>query len=165
MPLQEMQAAFVTNENARGRTRRELRLQIEGQTPAGAVGVLIHNISQTGILIETAAKLDANEAIDLDLPEVGRREATVVWSRQNFHGCVFLEAISTAGVSAALLRSPPETIAASELLELNEPENAPIADAAPQPPELSLQAKAWIIAGLAVVAWVFVGLALFAMAR
>lgn len=86
--------------------RRTLRLVSHGETEGGsAAPVTIHNISATGLLLETAAPLIEGELIDIDLPDVGMTRAQVVWSSGNLHGCAFSAPISSATLSAAQLRS------------------------------------------------------------
>jgi hypothetical protein len=90
----------------RSAERRKLRL---GSTlEATGEEVAIHDISTTGMLIETAAKLAPFDALEIDLPYTGVTRALIVWSSGPYYGCVFSEPISRAAVSAALLRSAPE---------------------------------------------------------
>jgi hypothetical protein len=87
--------------------RRKLRLEAFGYTAADeSAKVLIHDLSQTGILIETEAQLSAGEAIQVELPHGEAREAKVVWSSDGLFGCQFERPISKAAVSAALLKAP-----------------------------------------------------------
>src|SRR4029450_4627975 len=96
--------------------------------------VRIHDVSETGLLIETAAELAVFDDLEIELPEVGFTPALVVWTSGRFYGCQFKERISQAAISAALLRSPPtpsndqQIQYASEDLEL---EKIPVDDRAP----------------------------------
>jgi hypothetical protein len=93
--------------NRRTAARRTLRLQALGTTSSqSAVEVTIHDLSQTGLLIETSAGLAAGERIDVELAEAGPAEATVVWSSGRFFGCKFKRPIPAAALSSAILRSP-----------------------------------------------------------
>jgi hypothetical protein len=58
------------------------------------------------MLLESAAPLQIGERIDLVIPEAGPAEATIVWTSGHYFGCRFEQPLSTAAVSAALLRSP-----------------------------------------------------------
>jgi transcriptional regulator with XRE-family HTH domain len=70
--------------------RRQLRLESEGSTASGETArVLIHNISTTGLLLESAVLLTEDERIELALPEVGNAAAHVVWMSESFYGCRF----------------------------------------------------------------------------
>ena len=90
--------------NRRVSARRRLRL---GSTsPRSGQDVLIHNISATGMLVQTAADLDVLEELEVELPEIGRTKAQVVWRSDDYFGCQFASPIPRAGISAALLRSP-----------------------------------------------------------
>ena len=95
--------------NQRGAVRRTLKLQLDSAgEPAGA-RVVIHNISEGGMLIETAARLRVGETFDLELPHAGLTQARIVRSDGRYFGCRFVSEISKGSVSAALLRSPGET--------------------------------------------------------
>ena len=86
--------------------RRVLKLRVPGSTTSGSgVGVLIHDISVSGLLIQTEAGIDVGTMLDIQLPEVGPQSATVVWNRDQFFGCEFQSPLSKAGLSAALLKS------------------------------------------------------------
>ena len=92
----------VKNRNRRGASRRTLHLDIS----LGATGetVTIHDLSTTGVLVETAAGLARFEELAMELPEVGTTRATVVWSSGRFFGCQFHDVLPKSAVSAALLR-------------------------------------------------------------
>jgi hypothetical protein len=86
--------------------RRVLKLRVPGSTASGSgVPVLIHDMSVSGLLIQTEAGIDVGTMLDIQLPEVGRQSATVVWNRDQFFGCEFQSPLSKAGLSAALLKS------------------------------------------------------------
>ncbi len=70
--------------------RRQLRLESEGSTASGQTArVLIHNVSTSGLLIESPVALAEDERIELALPEVGITSAHVVWMSERFYGCRF----------------------------------------------------------------------------
>ncbi|MGN6356479.1 MAG: helix-turn-helix domain-containing protein [Novosphingobium sp.] len=95
--------------------RRMLRLEARGLTASGdAARVLIHNISASGLLLESEAALEANERIDVDLPQAGKIAARVIWASGSYYGCQFETAISTAVLSATQLRSEASGSAAAE---------------------------------------------------
>jgi len=91
--------------NRRGWTRRSLSL-VSSLQGTGA-DVTIHDVSPTGLLIETPAQLAVFDDLEIELPEAGFTSALVVWNSGRFYGCQFKARISQAAVSAALLRSPP----------------------------------------------------------
>jgi transcriptional regulator with XRE-family HTH domain len=87
-------------------TRRRLMLETAGETASGEfAAVTVHNVSASGMLLETDVGLTEGEAIDIDLPEAGPSTARVVWSDGAFHGCRFDAPISPAALSAIELRS------------------------------------------------------------
>ena len=94
--------------NRRSAARRTLRLQALGATASQPdAQVVIHDLSLTGLLIETSAGLAAGERIDVEIPEAGPTEAKVVWNSGRFFGCKFRRPIPPAALSSAILRSPP----------------------------------------------------------
>ena len=138
---------------ARGRVRHRLRLPVQA---GGAGCALVHNLSETGLLIETSDGLELGEVIDVELPETGLRAAKVVWRSEDLFGCQFEQPVPKAAVSAALLRSPP--LAAS-------PVPLPLPQQPPQPwldqsdaddvavQRLPLRPRAFVIAGLSLASW------------
>jgi len=85
--------------------RRTLRLETHGATPSGATAnVQVHNVSATGLLLESQVPLVAGEKIEIDLPHAGATWAKVVWASDNLFGCQFHTPISPATLSATQLR-------------------------------------------------------------
>jgi hypothetical protein len=90
----------------RNSDRRTLRLRVPGSTTsASGVDVLVHDISRSGLLMETKVNLALGTIIDIDFPEIGLQTATVMWERDRYFGCEFQTPLSKAGLSAALLKS------------------------------------------------------------
>lgn len=90
----------------RAATRRTLSLHVPAISSGEATEALIHNLSQYGMRLETAATLRVNEIIRVELPEAGSVDARVIWAAESSAGCRFLAPVPNAAVSAALLRSP-----------------------------------------------------------
>jgi transcriptional regulator with XRE-family HTH domain len=85
--------------------RRRLLLEARGAFQSGfESSVVVHNLSETGLLMESRADLEIDDMIDLELPEAGKVRAHVVWASGNLYGCSFEEAISPFALSAAQLR-------------------------------------------------------------
>jgi PilZ domain-containing protein len=92
----------------RSSARRSLRLETESSTPSTPqTQVVVHDLSQAGLLIEASVDLSVGDRLEVHLPEAGTAEAEVVWSSGRFFGCRFAEPISAASVSAALLKARP----------------------------------------------------------
>lgn len=91
----------------RSADRLLLQLNTRGVTADGhAATVLIHNLSATGLLVETQLDLPLGRKLSVELPEVGEVSASVVWRGDRLAGCRFDEPISQAVLSAAQLRNP-----------------------------------------------------------
>ena len=137
--------------------RRVLRLEVESAVADGAVRAVVRNLSETGLLIETAAPLKVGDGLTVDLPEAGAVVAKVIWARQPFYGCEFAKAVARGAVSAALLRSP-----------LDEPATTLLSppDTTWQLPAVDEQRRSLKPSGEAITALVLLGasLAMFVMA-
>jgi hypothetical protein len=95
---------ITSTTDQRGCARRKLSLL--SSLHATGEEATIHDISATGMLIETASRLATFDALELELPEAGVTPALVIWNSGRYYGCEFKEPISQAAISAALLRSP-----------------------------------------------------------
>ncbi len=90
----------------RGSTRRTVYLQLDGKKAAGSeVKILLHNISATGLLVESKTPLAVGDRLQINLPHSGMSSAAVVWSSGHMYGCQFETPVSSATLSAAQLRS------------------------------------------------------------
>ena len=89
----------------RGAARRSLQLETIGYASGtDDANVTIHNISSTGLLIETALGLAEGDELAIALPEAGTVAASVVWCSEHLFGCAFDAAISPAALAAAQLQ-------------------------------------------------------------
>ncbi len=92
----------------RGAKRRKLRLEAQASSSVQqSHALLLLDLSQSGLLIETDADLRLGETIGVSLSTDQTRDARVVWSSGNLVGCAFSPPLPEAWVSAALLRSEP----------------------------------------------------------
>lgn len=100
--------AYLDDEanDRRGSPRRKLRLAARGTSASvGIVRVIIHDLSESGLLLESPLKLERGECLEVQLPEQGPTVATVVWRSEHFAGCQFASPISPAAVSTAVRES------------------------------------------------------------
>lgn len=90
--------------------RRRLLLEARGALETGQPAhVLVHNVSETGLLLETRHDLEIGDSIDLALPEAGTSRARVVWASGTLYGCAFDVPLAPAMLSAAQLRGAAES--------------------------------------------------------
>jgi len=122
----------------RSHARRRLRLPLEGSIKGG--GALLHNLSESGLLLETSDELAVDEVIQVDLPDAGERPAKVVWHSGQLFGCQFLQPISKGAVSASVLRASPIGMADSVFPP-------------PHVERLSLRSRTLLILALALGCW------------
>lgn len=88
--------------------RHALRLETSGMLPGGIdANVTVHNISISGLLLETGVDLSPGETLTLDLPEAGPVDARIVWRSQQLYGCAFAEPLTHAAIAAAQLQGLP----------------------------------------------------------
>lgn len=93
------------SDDPRRSVRHTLRLEATGATADGErTRVTVHNISASGLLLETAAALEIGEILAIELPEAGERDAVVRWASEAFHGCEFDRPLTPAELGAAQLR-------------------------------------------------------------
>jgi transcriptional regulator with XRE-family HTH domain len=93
------------SDDPRRSVRHTLHLEASA-APAngGPARVTVHNISGSGLLLETSAALEVGESFAIDLPEAGERRAIVSWASAAFYGCQFEQPLSPAELGAAQLR-------------------------------------------------------------
>jgi DNA-binding XRE family transcriptional regulator len=86
--------------------RRKLSLLASGLRHDGTgLEVQIHNISGTGLLLESDVKLAAGDRIEIELPHAGDITAAVIWASGRLFGCQFEGPVSPATLSAVELKS------------------------------------------------------------
>jgi hypothetical protein len=149
----------------RGSPRRRLSLDLSLQATGHQVS--IHDISSTGMLIETAAELVPFDDLEIDLPQAGITHAVVVWSSGAFFGCEFKETLSRASLSAVTLRSFPANapqlqlpLAAEDGEALHERFAEQYADEEKAPLSVRLR----VILGIAMVLWALILWVIFLLA-
>lgn len=91
----------------RGAARTRMRIEAPSSLDRGeGAAVVIHNLSATGMLIETMSELAIGQRIMVALPEAPDLAATIVWRSEALAGCRFDQPLSRATLSAAQLRNP-----------------------------------------------------------
>ncbi len=97
-----------TEPGTRRHPRRHLQLEALGTLRSGEkTNVMVHNVSITGLLLQTNINLVPNETLTVELPETGAVEARVAWSSAPLFGCQFDRPISEAALSAMQLKGGP----------------------------------------------------------
>ena len=149
----------LESENRRYTSRRALRLK--SAVSDSGIEVLIHDLSLTGMLVETPQDLCSGETLFVDLPERGPTAASVVWSSGRFHGCSFEQSIPSATISAALLRSPAAATVegADSGFDINRLRAlaADVATSEPVDERYSLRKRGLVLSGLLVASWGTIG--------
>src|SRR5437868_13702037 len=85
--------------------RRSVRRALRLGVGAGGDQVTIHDLSLTGALLEASVPMLVGASFEVELPEAGTVEASVMWNSGEFYGCQFALPISPAVLSAALLQA------------------------------------------------------------
>lgn len=101
--------------------RRALKLGVTAGE--GSELVTIHDLSLTGALLETSVPMLVGATFEVELPNVGMVEASVVWNSGEYYGCQFTLPITPATLSAALLQAdahPPSAAANDPIAELKQ---------------------------------------------
>lgn len=153
-------ASFADSADQRASDRRLLRLEARAATPAGEGGIEVHNLSRTGMLVECGTRVPAGAIIEVELPGGTRHSAEVVWADEGLFGCRFVQPLTPAQHSAALLRSSPQTPTVTRQLSHQEAmdrlrEHWDVeSDPAPaSESKLPLATRLWIIGGLGLTGW------------
>jgi transcriptional regulator with XRE-family HTH domain len=94
--------------------RFSLLLDAQVTADGDAADVVVHNLSQGGLLVECDAQLEIGDPIEIDLSPDDRVQARVMWHNETFYGCRFDRPISAAVLGAARLRSAPRLRADGE---------------------------------------------------
>lgn len=107
MPIHATIEARENIGSQRGTARMRMRIEAPGSLGTGqGTTVVIHNLSTTGMLIETTSDLTIGQRIMVALPEVPDLAATIVWRSEALAGCRFDHPLSRATLSATQLRHP-----------------------------------------------------------
>lgn len=157
-----LHASFADASEQRATNRRVLRLEAWAATPAGESGIQIHNLSRTGMLVESSVGIPSGTAIEVEMPDGVRHRAEVIWNDADLFGCRFAKPLSQATLSAALLRAAPAAAPSANAAPVAE--NAALAKLrqhwAFEPDqlddsrsELPLGTRLWAIIGLGLAAW------------
>lgn len=114
----EHSSSGLPGEEKRASERRSLFLETSGSLPGGLeANVVIHNISEGGLLMETEMRLGVEERLVLDLPEAGAVRAVIVWQSGSLFGCAFEQALDQKALAGVQLRSDPGVAPFSPSLE------------------------------------------------
>jgi DNA-binding transcriptional regulator YiaG len=87
--------------------RFSLLLDAQVRADGQEADVVVHNLSQGGLLVESDVELTVDDLIEIDLSEHERVRARVMWHSESFYGCRFETPISAAVLGAARLRAAP----------------------------------------------------------
>lgn len=156
MALNPRKALIESSFDQRGRSRRKLRLEVNTQAsglPSSAA--IVHDISETGILIEISTVLVPGDVIDVELSQTNVKLAEIVWVSGNLAGCKFVENLNSGSISAALLQgsfAPPAPIVQSGDNNTTLSSESDLTTA-PQSRQLSFLAKLWVIFSLTSLLW------------
>jgi len=165
MPLPPRSAKIETSIDDRKRRRHMLFLEVEGgEHDTASDAVLVHDILDTGLLIETNSELRVGEIIEVNLPNVGPNvgilmEAEIMWAGGQIYGCKFTQERTQADMGAELIGGRftlTNSVAVDAVIDTAKG-GLTGHDASDQ--RLSRGTKLWISAGLALSLWIIIGAA------
>lgn len=90
----------------RVRNRHLLRLDVAISVGEQGTDASVHDLSTTGLRIETDEKLDVGELLVIELIERNVVEAEVIWSSDRSYGCRFTAPVSQGVIGAIVLQAP-----------------------------------------------------------
>lgn len=83
------------SDEARGHERYRVRIgAVRIELGADVSDLTVHDVSASGILLETDQELATGLRIAVEFPESVRREAHIVWASNNFYGARFTKELS-----------------------------------------------------------------------
>lgn len=86
--------------------RRVISFGLDVSDENESLSLLILNVSETGMQIQTIAKLGIGERLSVELPEAGSVEAEIRWRSRDRYGARFTTSIPQSVISAIQLASP-----------------------------------------------------------
>lgn len=156
MALKPQKALVETFFDQRGRSRRKLCLEVNAQTIGlPSKSAVVHDISETGLLLEFGASLAIGDMIDVELSPTSIKLAEVVWVSGNLAGCKFVYDLSSGAISAALLQASFPTPMSdtgfgrsdAKISKKSDPSNKNESE------QLSFMTKIWVIFALTSLLW------------
>jgi hypothetical protein len=119
------QFAFLESEAHHGehsdRPRKRLRLSAHDLgLPGDQAELFVHEMSDTGLLLECSLPLEDGEQLDLITPDKGTRQITIVWSCGRYFACNFAEletasrAATAKGMDALPEKGSPEAVSLAQ---------------------------------------------------
>lgn len=184
MPSLNRASTLIADDRASGRYRLLLEARA-GEAGAGESPVVLHDLSQDGLLFEAEAGIGNGAEIMLDIPNVGPVAARTVWTNGSFYGAEFATPLTPERLKAALAASVvawPDFASKPlpDLEEIRSQRARPKADAAQSDdahgpvaqiagqedsyPKLPLPVRIRIIVGLSLALWTAIlGLAWLAL--
>ena len=97
------QFAYLEREDADGEPgnepRKRLRLSPHDMNaPGDQAQLIVHEISDSGLLLESTLPLVEGEQLDVVMPHEGARRVTIVWACGRYFGCRFAGAGTASAV-------------------------------------------------------------------
>lgn len=156
MALKPQKALIEFSFDQRGRSRRKLRLEVNAQASGlQSSAAIVHDISETGLLIEISAILVVGDLIDVELSQTNVKLAEIVWVSGHLAGCRFVDHLTSGAISAALLQGSFTQPSSNSQYGHNDATLSGKIDlpAAPKPRTLSFFNKMLVIFGLTSLLW------------
>ena len=120
MPARQQPLLAEILRDERGHVRCTVRLSAEVGGTFASSQSLIYDLSETGLQLKSDIEFEIGETLNVELPLAGSTQARIVWNDKNVYGAEFVEPVSKATVSAALLSSHPFTKAEGEETTIEE---------------------------------------------
>lgn len=102
MPSLNLASILVADNRTSGRYR--LLLEAERETADGT-SVILHDLSQSGLLFEAEPGIQSDAEIMLHIPGIGPIAARTVWTNGSFYGAQFATPLTPDRLKAALAQS------------------------------------------------------------
>lgn len=101
----KLRPSFTADDRKSPRTR--MLLEGAARQQGGAFSdITIHDLSRDGFRVESAMDLSPGMTVEVDIPGVGVRDATVMWAGHPYAGCAFVAPLLREQVRTAREESP-----------------------------------------------------------
>lgn len=150
---------LIAGENKRYVERKDLSLGVSGRLGGSDLAFTIRNLSHTGFLAACSTDLSSGDTVEVTLPHVGTQQANVVWIGNDVYGFNFVEPITRAAVSAALLQGDPTHVVRPRIVDVANDRIWDMSDEVAESERLPLRSRMWLLIGMATLPWIAMALA------
>ena len=103
--MQSLAPKFDSHIEKRNADRHNVELKLAARSGDCRLCLNVTNLSHTGFLAQSALAVSLGQTVTVELPDIGERDASVVWAGEGVAGYSFNDPIPRSVMSAAILSS------------------------------------------------------------